>query len=269
MNPIKIALNNITYAIPNLILEEAFKDTISNHRPAPISLEARITNKVIKPRVLIDTNLVGGRMAIIPLVGLRPEYVSNGLIFTIPPERTQFLSIMSVLSVNYLPNQHLFYNAYNAMNTCDANNPLLQVANRVGMSMDNIPIVSTATADIIGENVILIQNVNPTLANYAVRCILANDPNFNNLNPRSIPAFSKLCTLAVKSYIYNILIVKIDVAYLQGGMELGAFKNIVETYSDAEEQYQTHLNEIWGAVAFMNDSARYERFIRLQISPGL
>ena len=264
-----MALSHIKFTIPTEVLNEAFKTDYDQAVQVPISLDAKITNKVINPRVLVDTNTHGGRMAIIPLTGLHADVIENGLIYNIPPERTQYQSIMSVLSVNYLPNQNLYYQQYYSTHGCDSNNPLVQVANRVGMSAGNLPIVSTAIIDLVGENTVLIQNITPMMGNYAVRCIIANDANFTNINPRTIPALQKLCELAVKSYIYNRLYVRIDQAYLQGGLELGAFKNVVENYSDAEEQYQTHLSEVWQPAAFMNDTLNYDRFIRLQISPGL
>jgi hypothetical protein len=74
---------------------------------------------------------------------------------------------------------------------------------------------------------------------------------------------------AVKAYLYNKLIVPINSGYLSGGQELGMFKSVLEGYSDAEENYQTYLKEIWGQVAFMNDTSRYSYFISSMLAPDL
>jgi hypothetical protein len=56
-----------------------------------------------------------------------------------------------------------------------------------------------------------------------------------------------------------------DEAEIQGGARLGAFRNIVETYADAEQQYQEYLQEKWQKVAIMNDRESYHDLIRAQI----
>jgi hypothetical protein len=265
-------LDEIKYTIPQQILGVAFRDDLYNWRQAPISLDQQILNKVIKPRVMIDANLVGGAMAIISLEGLPAKYIDTySVIFEIPMDRTGGREIVSVLSIGYLPQMTAFNTAGNGMGTVNPNSmsDLMSAGQRVMDSHSNVPTISNATCDLIGFNTMLIRDQMRVTAAYQIRCILANEANLNNINPRSYLAFTKLCTLAVKSYMYNRMLIAIDQAYLQGGQELGSFRTYIESLADSEEMYQTHLREVWQKTAFMNDVPSYNRYIKMQLSPGI
>jgi hypothetical protein len=272
MNILTKALDNIKFSIPYEVLRAVFRDDVANWRQAPVSLDTIIMNKVIKPRVLVDANLVGGTQAVIPLDGLNCTYVDNySFMYVIPPERCTNREIVSVLSVGYLPYAGAFgFGGINqVMPSMGTMNDFAQAGQQLMDSHSNMPSISTATAELVGYNTVLIRDSQRITASYTLRCILANDSNLNNINPRSHIAFANLCVLAVKSFIYNTMIIKMDQAYLSGGQELGAFKNYVESLSDSEEMYNTYLRETWRVTAFHNDQASFERFIRIQISPGL
>lgn len=265
------AVDHVKMAIPYEVLRVAFKDELHNWRQAPISLDTQIMDKVIKPRVLIDANLVGGAQTIISLEGLAPRFLDNyTMLYEIPPELTSYREIVSILSVGYLPYAGGF--SYGGLHNVPANggmSDLAAIGQRVMDSVSSVPNVSTATCDLVGYNTVVLRDNQRLSANYSLRCIIANDANLANINPRSYIAFAKLCELAVKAFIYNTLIIKLDQAYLSGGQELGALKNYVEGLSDAEQMYQTQLSDVWRSVAFHNDQPSLERFIRVMISPGL
>lgn len=228
--------------------------------------------KVIKPRVLVDANLVGGQMAIIPLEGLPAKYMDTySVVFEVPLDRTAGREIVSVLSIGYLPQVNSFNSMGNGIGTINPNSmsDLMSAAQRVADSHSNIPLISNATCDLVGYNTVLVRDQIRVTSAYQIRCILANELNLNNINPRSYLAFTELCVLAVKAYIYNRLLIAMDQAYLSGGQELGAMRTYVESLSDAAEMYRTHLREVWQKTAFMNDVPSYDRFIKLQISPGI
>ena len=268
MNILSKALDHIKHTIPPQVLKAAFRDELMNWRQAPVSLDTQIMDKVIKPRVLFDANLVGGTQAIIALDGLAAVYGDNySNVYQIPFERTSNREIVSVLSVGYLPIGGSF--GYGAIGVPAHVSDVMTAGQRVMDSNSSIPVVSTAQCDLIGFNTVLIRDPQRTTMTYTLRCMLANESNLNNINPRSYLYFATLCQLAVKSFIYNNMLITMDQAYLQGGQELGALKNYVETLQDSEEQYQVFLRETWQGVAFMNDRTSHERFIRTQISPGL
>lgn len=270
MNILTKAVDSCKYRIPIEVLKIAFNDEVQNWRQAPISLDEMIMNKVIRPRVLTDANIVGGETILVSLAGVQGRTLDQySIIYEIPAELIMYRSLMSVLSVGYLRGMGNGYNGYAGTNFNQSGNDLLGAAKKVGDSMASIPNVSTAKADIIGYNTIRIHDQAGILGLYELRCVVANEENLNNISPRSYLAFSELVVLAVKSYIYNTLIVKLDSAYLAGGQELGSIKSIIEGYSDEEENYNTYLENKWRPTAFMNNTKDHERFIRLQINSAL
>ena len=279
MNTVSMALNQLMFTIPREVLEVAFKDENDNWRTnsnawriTSMSLDKKIRNQVLIPRVLVDCNLFGGQTAIISMEGLEPVFRDNyNVVYEIPKARTQNRSIMSILEVGYTP----YAGAYSmgsvayGMTTTGSSNPTLNAAQRVGDAMSGIPPVSVGYVELVAENTILLRDQYRITGAYYARCMLENEENLNNINPRSIPTFSKLVELAVKSYIYNKLLIKIDQGVIYAGYELGAMKSYVESLSDSEEMYQTYLREKWAPTAYCNDVHAYDRFIKVQINPAI
>lgn len=272
MNPIVKAIDDLKYTIPIQILQLAFQRDLYNQYNPNISLDEHIRLKVINPRVLVDCNLAGGPQVMIPLDGVQPMYADQfTTVFQIPPHKLANRTIMSVLSVSYLPYQANFNTQGGSIGYLNPTsmNSVTQAAQRVADSVSTIPIVSNALVDLIGHNVVSIAEPYRISSIYYLRCILENEENLNNIRPRSIMNFSRLVELAVKSYIYNKLIVRIDRAFLEGGQELGRVKEIIDGYAEAEEMYRTYLKEVWSKVAIMNDVPSYDRLIKLSVCPAI
>lgn len=262
----------IFFKIPIEVLNIAFRDDIVNYNLAPISLEEKIKTEVIRERVLIDADIVGGETAIISLEGINPLVPDTWtMIYQIPPHLVNNRTIMSVLSIGYLPYTSSFNSMSQGLGSVNPRsmNDVLSAAQRVGDSFSNIPPISNASAKLIGYNTILVRDQLRITNPYQLRCVIGNEENLSNISPRSHLYFAELCIHAVKSYIYNKLIIKIDQAYLTGGQELGAIKDIVQSYSDAEENYNTYLHEVWRKVSFMSSPVDHERFLKLMINPGI
>lgn len=273
MNIISKSLDDLKFRIPAEVLRVVFQERNNNWRnQAPVSIDNEIYNKIIKPRVIVDTNIIGGQTIIVSLEGLRASYSDTyTIIYEIPADRLMFRSLMSVLSVSYMPlatsfNQMGYGNS--AVAPASINN-VLNAGQRVGDSHSNIPALSNATVELVGYNTVLIRDQMRVTNIYQLRCVVAHEENLNDINPRSYLHFSKLVELAVKSYIYNKMIIAMDSAFLSGGQELGAFKTYVEGLSDAEQMYQDYMRDVWMATSFMNSGEQHARFIRMQISPAI
>lgn len=267
MNAIMKAIDDVKYRIPAQILNEVFVKKGNNWKNfTPVSLDERIINLVIKNRVLVDCNLVGGAEVTIPLDGYVVErYDAFSAVYVVPKSATQGRSITSVLSVGYAATS-----MQGVMGGLGGiRQGTVNAVNMAGMAVMDaaspMPISSTARVQLIAENTILVKDVNPLISNAYVRCIIANDENLNHIQRRSIPVFCKLVELAVKSYVYNTLIITMDSAFLQGGMDLGKFKDIVEGYADSEEMYQEFLRDKWAGVSVMNDRETFTRLIKMQL----
>jgi hypothetical protein len=248
------------------ILKEIFSTKNYHWRDTPISIDEQITNLVIKNRVMVDCNLVGGTHALIPLDNLRVEQVDAYTnVYRIPKSLTQGRSIVSVLSVGYgTTSLQGLVGGLGSIRPGSVS-AAAQAGQAMMDSMSPIPVSSTAKVQLIAENTIMVRDTNTLISNGYLRCILANDNEFSHIQLRSILAFCKLVELAVKSYIYNEYTIQMDRAFLSGGQDLGRFKEIVDSYADAEEMYQDYLREKWAKTSFMNDTETYTRFLKMQL----
>lgn len=264
MNCLQKALSDLKFIIPKQILESVF---IKRHNSSRVvvgpSLDDQVLNNVIRPRVYIDTNLVGGAEIIVPLNGLQGEEISaNDMVYRIPKSLTQNRTIMSVLNVTYVDAQAMA--AAGNYASCGVSAEQSAMQNLLD-AIAPLPMISTGRVSIIGENVILIKDSIRIPSNSYIRCVIGHDEAMSHIQPRSYKAFCKLVEYAVKSFIYNEYIVEMDMGELRGGHNLGKFKDIIEGYSDAEELYDTYLREKWGKISLMNDRESYGRMLKLQI----
>lgn len=274
MNPLKKAIEEVKYRIPRQLLEKVFVAPLTNWRATRSNLDDQILSLVVSPRVMVDCNLKGGKEALIPLRGLEFQMPEMGIsIVHIPKDRTEGKSINSVLSLVYFDSPGAFGGSFGAnTRTLGANyaggidsTATMTVALNAMRSQDTIPVVSTSKIKLISENTILVKDQSFIPSNSAVRCILAEDENLSGLNLRSYHAFAKLVEYAVKSYIYNELVISIDESQLLYGQAIGAFKDVFMGYADAEQNYQDYLIETWEKVAFMDDENQHTRYLKLLI----
>lgn len=273
MDLITKAIQDVKYAIPREVLRMAYMDKpVNGFVPLAKNLESAIRDMTILPRVIVDTDIAGGQTILVSLAGLNAKEIDDyNYIFEIPPERVDNRTILSVMAVNY-------YRSINAQGSRSdvmagispaSGNDLSSSTQRAMNSRGSIPVVSTAECQVVGHNVIMIRNHLRTAAMAEIRCRVENDQNLSNLPITVAPMFSKLCTFAVKAFIYNELIVKIDRGVIDRGHEIGALKNIIESYSDAEENYRTCRDEEWGAVATMCDTVTYHDLLKMQMFPSM
>lgn len=275
MNALLYLLSEIKSQIPSEIINLAF--TI-DEIPAMVnltSLDEKIMRKCIKARVLVDANIVRGIETIVPLNGIVPTYTQDYYtVYQIPPETVMNKEIMSALSLTYAPSQS--FAGLGSANVASGGggmfpttNSLMNMADRIGNSANSNSVLSNTHLELVAYNTIAVHANVRQLYQAAVRVVLENDNNLQNISPRSYKVLSYLAVLAVKAYIYNMLIVKLNSGYLAGGQELGVVKSIVEGYESAEELYRDQLNNRWRNVAIMNDQPAYNRFLRGMISPNL
>lgn len=272
MSALMSMLQELQFRIPKEVLERAFQSNNLNWQRTPVSLEERIMAQVIRPRVLFAANLVGGRQVVVSLEGLTPNYIDRyNLVYVIPKERTSHCSIISALSVSHMPYQSGYSTSPYAVSGFlpNASVDSLSVGMRVASSLSKIPAVSNAHVELIAENTVLIKDQMQSVYNYFLRCIIANDADLNNINPRSWLTFYDLCELAVKAFIYNKLRIKIGEGALQGGQELGVIKEYVDECRDSESEYKTFLKEQWAPTAVANDTLTYKRMFSLMIPSGV
>ena len=254
------ALSEIKFRLPRAILDAVFIRRNHAWRNVPISLDEAILNSVIRPRVMVDCNLVGGTEVFIPLNGVPVDRTNDyTTVYRIPKSRTQNRSITSVLNITFTdPNRSSAY----GVGATSGSSTMLQTGQAVMDAMGSIPITSSAHVQLIAENVVMVRDTILLPDNIYLRCILENDENFSHLQLKSYRAFADLVTFAVKAYIYNEYIIAMDMGELFAGQQLGRFKEIIDGYADAEELYQTYIREKWTKISFMNDTESYQRHLK-------
>lgn len=263
MAALQKSLDEVRFRIPRPILEAVFTQRDKAWRLQPTSIEDHILNEVVRPRVLVDCNLVGGAEVFIPLDGVPVERTNDYTsVYRIPKKLTQGRSIMAVLNITLSdPTKASSYGvAAGTQNTA-----MLQLGSAVMDAMGTIPVTSTARCQLIGENVVMVRDTIVLPANIYLRCIIANDENMSHLQLRSYRAFADLVVHAVKAYIYNEYIIRMDMGELYAGNQLGRFKEIIDGYAEAEQNYQDFLMGPWSKVALMNDQEQWTRLLRLQL----
>ena len=263
MNVLQNAISHTKYTIPRQVLEAVFINRSQYTREAPQSIDQLIMAAVVKPRVFVDCNLVGGTQMFVPLSGLASERVNMYTsVYKIPKSRTGGRSIQSVLNVTF--SDPTAVSNMGVATGCQSTE-MLTTASAMLDSMGTIPITSTAQCQLIAENVVMVRDTVMLPPNIYLRCIVANDDTMSHIQLRSYRHFAKLVEYAVKAYIYNEYVVTMDVGELYGGQTLGRFREIIDGYSDMEELYQTHIKEVIGGVSFMNDTETYTRHLRLLV----
>lgn len=268
MNPIQKAIDEIKYSIPMEVLKMVFVQRSHRWRAAPSSIDEQIMALVVRPRVCVDCDLIGGTEVYIPLAGLMVDRTDEMTsIYHIPKAMTQNRSITSVLNITFtdmtrLANQIGGVTGISGMQQSQ----FLQAGSAVMDSFGALPIASTARIQLIGENVVMVKDATLLPPNVFLRCVLANAENFEHLQLRSVRPFCLAVEYAVKAYIYNERIVAMDQAELSGGSALGRIKEIIDGYADANELYRTHLREVLEKVLLMNDQESWTRMLKSIVS---
>lgn len=268
------ALNEIIeFRIPEEILKLAFLPKVTSARDrVTVSLSEAILRKVIRPKVIVDTGLHGGKVISVDLNGVPFKQIdSNTVLFEIPREKTNYMTIINVLSVSYVPSQltsagYAYPNSY--MGSYQNNGSMLNIGTRIATALNDQAFPSTAEAEVLDNNQVILRDPRYLTGAYVLRCMVSNDNAMSNLSPRAYEVFTELCELAVKMKIYRDLNIRIDRTALENGMDFPAIKEKVESYADAATMYQETL-KLWTRVTKMTDRNAHQQMIRMQISPGL
>lgn len=257
--------------IPRQVLEVGFRDEWLD-RSAPVSLENKILNWVIKDRVIQDTNLVHGVEIIIDLSQVEVYTADQyARIYNVPAALTNNREIMSVVSVSYVPFAQVLGRGMGGSMAMIPmmSNDLGTAASQVMSSVGSVPNTSTARVDLVGYNIVRVTDRQRLQMACNLRCYVTNDDYLSNIVPNAYNKFAELCILAVKAYLYNRLIITMGDHQLQRGQELGIFKEIVGGWAEAAQQYKDYLRDEWGVVAYTMNEDVYTRFLSFQIPMGL
>ena len=261
MNAVNYSIGYIMNNINQVVLSTIFP----KHKYPYSSIESLLLNKIIRPRVLVDLNIVGGVHTVIDVnqcsVALSTTSTSTEYIITVPKELTGNRSIISVLSL--IPN--ITFSMTNGYMNNLQQNPLETALGTMVGNLSGSNVIQTSRLEIIGENTVLIQDPAVPPHNGALRCYVENNSNLENINIRSYPAIAQFMLLAVKSKIYVDGRVNIDQGAIYGGHDLGVIKDIIDSYSDAEQMYMESMTSVMRKISFINNSDGMSRHISMML----
>lgn len=259
-SPLTLCLTEVYAVIPRQILEATF---LEKDQPTT-SLDDRIIHEVVRKRVLLDTNLVATRMCRIPLSDAwviptnynnqagSTTYLYNCTYLRIPPEFRENRNIASVIRLVGYINQQGVGAIGGIGGWLPAGNTVSGMANAMvgshtlrGAAFFPIPILQDG-------NVIRITGVYPnSVMNYwLLECTLENDEEYTNIGQNMMFHLRKLTLAATKQYIRTNLLIPMGETQVVAGMDIGVFKNEVDSYANAGEEYDHYLDLVRGAQIF-------------------
>ncbi len=253
MNAVTYAIKNVGFHIPREILNLGLMDT-ERYGFIASSLETMIHDLIVRPRVLIDCNLVGGMQIIVPLI--KCKILKNDLVGTVlevPKKLTNGRSIMSCDSI---------VSSGNVITSREDNQ--IDTSQQFSKMLDNtsgISVIQSADITLVGDNRVFINYQQINITDMYLKVIVEHDSNMSNLQPRSYPAFAKLVLYAVKAYIFNSLQVSLGKGYIYQGHELSVVRDIIDKYEDANNDYQEYLTIVFEKILFMSDDTRMGSYI--------
>jgi len=245
MQHVNYLLDTIKRNIPIEILERSFFTPQSLQVLVP-SLDHTISRTIINDWVLRDISMVGGNLVNILMDRCKLSPVLGGIIITIPEAATGGREVNSILSV------------YQS-GTRAGNN-----GNAVSNAVLGVAIVGSSRVQPVSRNTFFIE-IDTVSPGNVIRASLEHDSNFGNVSPRAMIRLGELTVLATKAYIYNHMVIRIEQAAIINGVSIGAFSNIIESYSDSFELYTEFLRGTWRKVNYLDDRASHANIIRLQL----
>lgn len=273
MDPVTTAINNIKFEIPRDVLTQAFMP--KRYDPTrrvryqdnvfAASIDELIRSIVVEGRVAIDVNLLSGTEMILPLAAAARDHVDPwNIIYRFGTDVTGGRRITAVYEVLYSVTQGLNGNNVSGL-TMQRSSSMLKVGRDILNAADGVNTASTAYCQLVGQNTVLVNDVNQMIVHGGLRCRVSHELNFNDIKPVYYHAFGELITLATKAYIYNTLVIDLDEGAIKGGASLGRIREIVDQYADANQMYKEYLNTKWQRIGLMNDTEAYRKVMKLAL----
>lgn len=234
---INYGVSRVLQEIPNEILQRAFGGNEWRDFGGQVSIDERIRREVIYGMVMPDCNIVGGESATVDVGDLPQRILPNGIQIEIPLARTRNRHISTLLSLE--------------------------------TSIQNTEMAGQATGQwevyLTGPNVIFTPN-NPSAPYMWVRCILENDQNLANYNPRAMYLFGDIVVLAAKALIYTKLAINTTITAMTGGQVDGRLQSIIDGYADSRTMYSELITTRWKKVSILQDRKYHNRIIGLGVT---
>lgn len=262
-SPINFAIQRVkNFSIPPQILQFLLNGRRSTgFRASNNNVDGLIREKIILGRLLPDSNILAPTETEITCSPNWYETLEDGSkILRVPASKTKNKRIMTASSILYIPG--IAAHPSNAVagvhlaGFMKQSGSLTQALSDVKNSHSRETLVSTTNLDVIGNNTILVSSHMRFMNNTVLTCRVEGDENFSFLKPAQYDLFAEMVELATKSYIYNQYSLDISQGIIKAGREASDFRDKVQEYQSAEEEYKTLYKERWKNSLSANDPKR-------------
>lgn len=254
INALNVALVRIHTEIPPEILTMLFKSREpfeSNY-----TIDQMLIDKVIRYRIRTNMNIFGGK---IKEIFLRPEYqekltmdkddsyfhTGEFSLYRIPPEQREDLDIIDVVQVRYAAQ---YQSPHILSQISSYGNNISGMGHAVLDSHTFASSPPRPNAECFHGNIIKLSPSQRNDMMWVVNVRLEYDKDFTNLNTSAIDKFADLCVATTKLIAYTKLVIPINQAVVQSGMEIDAFRNTIEKWSDMDQRCKELEEELAGAM---------------------
>lgn len=263
MNAIEHALNRLKFSdIPSRILEDGFKTKETRYGRRRKSIDAEIRDKIIDELIKPDLESIGGVMIQVELSGLPYDKLEDySRIYTIPHNRTLGREIVMASRVALNVTSNYAERVPGQSTQAFTVSPFERSIQSVISSHRPIPNITNAEVEILGNNVVKINDYQNFSVDITLECRVGYSPDMIEIKKPYYQDFAELLNVATKAYLYRELSIDIDRARLEGGRELGRYKDFVDQWSEHYQMYQDLLDSKWHKILLLNDQARKQKHI--------
>lgn len=267
-NAIEMVMAEVNAEIPPQILHMAL--VTANRRFTVFSnIQQFILQKIIRERVLIECNLIGGKPKSIVLQQKFLETTIKELegfaggdggfdVYRIPPEYRDGMPIAQVIGVQYP-----YGTSNSGVSGLDVNRGGYNMIDQASEVLNSYTLSSPRnhpTAELLSGDLIKIIPSMYSHCNWLLTCRIAYDDVFTNLHTSAFDTLSDMVVAATKAWIYTNLMIDIDRAAVECGQDIGTVRSIIEEYRDANQQYK-ELRPKWNAASLLEPSIRRRMLI--------
>ena len=259
MSMLSLCLNEANNVIPEELIREcmiASRRYTNNYYPT--STDSFLIDEVFQKRLLPDLNVEYANKLVVPLSKCIVER-SNEIdyIVTVPASATNGRKIVTVLGIDttniYSNTGALYVNSPGMMGSA-----ILSAGQKLANANQSIPANYEIKCFMISPNSFVVKGLGYLNNSCAVELVIENDDQLNNIPITTASYIKKLFVLATKAYIYKTLKIRVNQAKLDGGAELGAFSEWLDSYSDANELYLEELQYAYRYGILSDQQSKYD-----------
>lgn len=263
MNVLDACLRKIRRTIPEPVLRATFVPKDLRRMGIVTSPDAAIIREVIQAYVIPDIMPVGN-YAEIDITNCRYEIDPNdqwARIYYLDQAATGGREIVAA-HIAVTPVAGQAYTLPPAGSYLDGiSSGVLGAAKGVVDSNSTLARITSPEIKVWGPDAIRIKD--PGMFVYATRLMVkfAYTEELNEIKPAFHDVVAGLAVWAAKQYIYNKMMFEMDAGWLDHGMEFGAFKDFVSSYSDAAQSYEDTLPAVKRALVHNDDVGNRYNFM--------